>query len=359
MALVLADRVKDTTTTTGTGTITLSGTPPVGYQAFSVVGDGNTTYYAIVGTSEWEVGIGTYTSSGTTLARTTVLASSNSGSLVNFSVGSKDVFVTYPASVAFSRGTVTSVAASGGTTGLTWTGSPITTSGTLTLGGTLAVANGGTGVTTSTGSGNNVLSTSPTLVTPILGTPTSGTLTNCTFPTLNQNTTGTAAKATNLVGGNTTTLLGSIGYQSAVDTTTLLSPNTTTTKKYLTMTGSGTNGAAPIWDVATVVPIVSTVATATSITPTTSADIFSMTMTGAAGTFTINNPTGSPADGQIINLRLKCTNVQTLSLGANYRGSQDLALPSTTSGSSKTDYLAFQYNLVDTKWDYIGKNFGF
>ena len=67
------------------------------------------------------------------------------------------------------------------------------TTGAITLAGTLAVANGGTGVTTSTGSGNNVLSTSPTLVTPILGTPQSGNLTNCTFPTLNQNTTGTAA----------------------------------------------------------------------------------------------------------------------------------------------------------------------
>jgi len=99
MALVLADRVRDTTTTTSTGTITLSGTAPTGYQNFSVIGNGNTTYYAIVGqgTTEWEVGIGTYTSSGTTLARTTVLASSNAGSLVVFSAGTKDVFVTYPA----------------------------------------------------------------------------------------------------------------------------------------------------------------------------------------------------------------------------------------------------------------------
>jgi len=77
-------------------------------------------------------------------------------------------------------GTVTSVAVSGGTTGLTTSGGPITSSGTITLTGTLAVANGGTGVTTSTGSGSNVLSTSPTLVTPLLGTPTSGILSNCT-----------------------------------------------------------------------------------------------------------------------------------------------------------------------------------
>jgi hypothetical protein len=75
---------------------------------------------------------------------------------------------------------VSSIDVSGGSTGLTTTGGPITSSGTITLAGTLAVANGGTGVTTSTGSGANVLATSPTLVTPILGTPTSGTLSACT-----------------------------------------------------------------------------------------------------------------------------------------------------------------------------------
>jgi hypothetical protein len=68
-----------------------------------------------------------------------------------------------------------------------------TTLQSITITGTLAVTSGGTGVTTKTGTGSVVLNTSPTLVTPILGTPTSGTLTNCTFPTLNQNTTGTAA----------------------------------------------------------------------------------------------------------------------------------------------------------------------
>jgi len=71
-----------------------------------------------------------------------------------------------------------------------------TVSLTTQVTGTLPVANGGTGVTTSTGSGNNVLSTSPTLVTPVLGTPSSGNLANCTFPTLNQSTTGNAATAT-------------------------------------------------------------------------------------------------------------------------------------------------------------------
>ena len=98
MAFVLADRVKETTTTTGTGTVTLLGAS-TGYQSFSAIGNGNTTYYTIAGQSgsEWEVGIGTYTSSGTTLSRDTVLASSNGGSLVVFSAGTKDVFVTQPA----------------------------------------------------------------------------------------------------------------------------------------------------------------------------------------------------------------------------------------------------------------------
>ena len=96
MALVLADRVRDTTTTTGTGTVTLSGTAPTGYQNFSVVGNGNTTYYTINAGSQWEVGIGTYSSTGPTLSRDTVLSSSSSGSLVDFAAGTKDVFLTYP-----------------------------------------------------------------------------------------------------------------------------------------------------------------------------------------------------------------------------------------------------------------------
>jgi hypothetical protein len=96
MGLVLKDRVRETTTTTGTGTLTLAGAV-TGFQSFAAIGDGNTTYYAITDGTDWEVGIGTYTSSGTTLSRDTILSSSNSGSAVNWGAGSKDVFVTYPA----------------------------------------------------------------------------------------------------------------------------------------------------------------------------------------------------------------------------------------------------------------------
>jgi hypothetical protein len=103
MALVLADRVKETTTTAGTGTITLAGAA-TGFQSFAVVGDGNTTFYTIASQTgnEWEVGVGTYATSGTTLARTTVLSNSSATqpSTLSFSAGTKDVFVTYPAEYA-------------------------------------------------------------------------------------------------------------------------------------------------------------------------------------------------------------------------------------------------------------------
>lgn len=123
MALVLADRVKETTTSTGTTAITLAGAA-TGYQTFlSAVGDANTTYYTIADQTgaNWEVGIGTYTSAGNTLSRDTVLASSNSGALVTFTAGTKDVFVTYPAGRAtYQGGTFSLVAGSNVTITGTW-----------------------------------------------------------------------------------------------------------------------------------------------------------------------------------------------------------------------------------------------
>ena len=101
MALKLNDRVKETSTTTGTGTLDLSGAVTAFETFVAGVGNGNTTYYAIVNRDEdeWEVGLGTVTDASTdTLARTTVISSSNSDSAVNFSAGTKDVFCTLPAS---------------------------------------------------------------------------------------------------------------------------------------------------------------------------------------------------------------------------------------------------------------------
>lgn len=101
MALVLKDRVKELSTTSGTGTLTLAGAVE-GYQAFSVIGNSNVTYYTIYDASngDWEVGYGTYTASGTTLSRTFVYDSSNSGNLVDFSTAEKEVFCTYPSEQA-------------------------------------------------------------------------------------------------------------------------------------------------------------------------------------------------------------------------------------------------------------------
>jgi hypothetical protein len=375
MPLVLSNRVQETATANTTVSFTLTGAV-AGFQTFATIGNGNTTYYSGTdGAGNWEVGLGTYSTTGPTLTRTTIYASSNAGSAVTFS-GAVNVFVTYPSgrsvnldasgnvsalgnvssgvwqgttvAVAYGGTGVTAssgansvvlrdanenitinrlnqglqtVTAAGGVTALTaasdfnqllvgsttqtfrlpdattlsdttafqfnnastgtltvqnnaaavvgtvppggaanavlndnttvpgtwefhgylpegvtwgtnalamgstvvtggtWNGGTITSAyggtglttftaannalystaaGTL-VAGTLPVLAGGTGVTTSTGSGNVVLSTSPTLVTPALGTPASGILTNCTFPTLNQNTTGTAANVTGIV----------------------------------------------------------------------------------------------------------------------------------------------------------------
>ena len=116
MSLVLADRVRQTTTSTGTGTITLDGSV-AGFQSFAVIGNANTTYYTIAGGTQWEVGIGTYSSG--TLARTTVISSST-GSKLDLAAGTKDVFVTLPA-----ENTVTSIASADASIIVTTVGSTV------------------------------------------------------------------------------------------------------------------------------------------------------------------------------------------------------------------------------------------
>ena len=97
MALVLADRVQENTTTSGTGPVTLTGAV-FGFQTFAVVGNGNTCYYTIVDGGAWEVGIGTYSTAGPSLARTTILSNSNGNtSPITLSADVKNVFLTYPA----------------------------------------------------------------------------------------------------------------------------------------------------------------------------------------------------------------------------------------------------------------------
>ena len=137
MALVIADRVRETSTSTGTSTFVLAGAV-VGYQSFfSAIGNANTTYYTISnqGTSEWEVGIGTVSTGS--LTRTTVLASSNANALVNFTAGTKDVFVTYPAEKAVYLDASGNVSLSGTFSGtISGTGAFTTLSASSTVSGT-------------------------------------------------------------------------------------------------------------------------------------------------------------------------------------------------------------------------------
>lgn len=139
MALVVKDRVKETTATTGLSDFVLGGTT-TGFQSFSVIGNANTTYYTAVDpvTGDWEVGVGTYSTTGPTLTRDTILESSAGGSKVNFGGGNKDVFCTYPAEKAVMLNETNNVTALGTVSSGTWQGSAV------------AVAYGGTGQTSYT-----------------------------------------------------------------------------------------------------------------------------------------------------------------------------------------------------------------
>jgi hypothetical protein len=244
MPLVVADRVKETTTTTGQGTVTLLGAS-TGFRSFAAIGNANTTYYTIAGqtSSEWEVGIGTYTASGTTLSRDTVLSSSAGGTTkTTFSAGTKDVFVTYPATYSF---------------------------GTQQ---TLAIANGGSGATTAQtamnafagavtsgqylrGNGTNVLMSA---------------IQAADVPTLNQNTTGSAATLTT---GRTIAITGDLAYTSpsfngsgnvtAAGTLATVNSNVGSfTNASVTVNGKGlvtavSSGTVPVTSVSGTSPVVS------------------------------------------------------------------------------------------------------
>ena len=286
------------------------------------------------GTASNVTGIVAVANGGTGTATPSLVAGTNvtiTGSFPNQTIN---------ASGGGGSGTVTSVALTT-PTGLSVSGSPITTSGTLALSMTAGYAIPTTASQanwdTAYGWGNHA-SAGYVVSGGALGTPSSGTLTNCTFPTLNQNTTGTASNVTGTVaianGGTGATTLAGASIVTYTGTETLTNKD--------------------------IVERVVSIADGTSITINAdTTDIATQANTQTAGTLTINAPTGTPVNGQKIVLRLQSTNVQTFSWNAIFAGSTDLALPTASSGSSKYDYVGFIYNSTASKWQLLAKVFGF
>lgn len=327
----------------------------------------------------------------------TALQSITSGN-VTTALGFTPYNDTNPAGYTTNTGTVTSVALTT-PTGLSVTGSPVTTSGTLALsmtsGYSIPTTASQTTWDTAYGWGNHA-SAGYVVSGGALGTPSSGTLTNCTFPTLNQNTTGTASNVTGTVaiangGTGATTVSGARTNLSLVIGTDVLAPNgsaasltsfptfnqnTTGTASNVTGTVAIANGGTGATTLAgasivtysgtetltnkDIVERVVSIADATSITINAdTTDIATQANTQTAGTLTVNAPTGTPVNGQKLVLRLQSTNVQTFSWNAIFTGSTDLVLPTASSGSSKYDYVGFIYNSTASKWQLLAKVFGF
>lgn len=205
---------------------------------------------------------GAVTSSGFTMTTARLLGrtTASAGAIEEISIGSGLTLAAgqLSATGGGGGGTVTSVDVSGGTTGLTTSGGPITSSGTITLAGTLAVANGGTGITSFgtgvagalgaavTGSGGIALATSPTFTTPVLGTPSSGTLTSCTGLPIGAGTTGTLA--VNRGGTGATTLTGVLkgngtsAFSAATAGTDFLAPFGSQTQAHVYAAPSASSG---------------------------------------------------------------------------------------------------------------------
>ena len=219
MALVLANRVQETTTTTGTGTITLGGAV-AGFQSFAAVGDGNTTYYTVTSGTAWEVGIGTYSSLYNTLSRTTILSSSAGGAAITLA-GTSTVFVTYPTEKAIADGYGTLPVANGGTGQTTYTNGQLlignTTGNTLTK----TTLTAGTNVSITHGAGAITINATDAFVGTVTSVSGTGTVNGITL-------TGTVTTSGSLTLG---------GTLSGVSLTTQVSGT-------LPIANGGTNGTA-------------------------------------------------------------------------------------------------------------------
>jgi len=240
-----------------------------------------------------------------------------------------------------------------------------TTLQSITITGTLAVASGGTGVTTSTGTGSVVLNTSPTLITPALGTPTSGTLTNCTFPTLNQNTSGTAAglSATLAVASGGTGVTSSTGTGSVVLSTspTLTTPALGTPSALVGTNITGTASGLTAGNVTTnanLTGAVTSVGNATSLGSFTSAQLLAALTdeTGTGANVFATSPTlvtpilGTPTSGTLTNCTFPTLNQNTTGSAATFtstsQNSQFNSVGVGTAGSTTAGEIRATNNIT-------------
>lgn len=291
MALVILDRVKETTSTSGTGTLSLSGAVS-GFQSFSNIGNANTTYYTIESNADWEVGVGTYTSSGSTLSRDTVLASSASGSKITVAPGAF-VWADYPAGRAVSTDnavTLTNKTISGSSNTLSNIANASLTNSSITINGSSVSLGGSASV---------------------------GTVTSITA-------------GTGLSGG-TITGSGTIAIDSTVAT---LTGTQTLTNKRITARVTSITGAAG----GTITPAGDT------------SDQYNITALGATCSFAA--PSGTPTDGQKLSIRIYSASAQTISSWDAIYRVIGTTLP-TASGAGKTIYVGCVYNSADAKWDVV------
>ena len=265
MALILADRVKETSTTAGNGVFTLAGAA-TGYQSFAVVGNGNTTYYCIAGqgTAQWEVGIGTYASAGTTLTRTTVLSNSSATqpSALSFAAGTKDVFVTYPSEKSVNLDASGNATALG--TPVTFTGTNITGTATSFTASNVTTNANLTGGVTSVGNAATVVTNAN-----LTGGVTS--VGNAATVITNANLTGEATSTGNAVTLTNSAVIGKVitGYVSGAGTVAATDTLLQAIQKLNGNTAAVVGGASLSNDTATATNVYPMFAAATSGTPTT------------------------------------------------------------------------------------------